>query len=76
MHELISFPLAVGDLGTRLALTIIFFGVILRLKIAGDSRGYLALNSLLCIYLKRMHEVQRLISTGLRDIHNWIKMRG
>ena len=20
-----------------------------------------------------MHEVQRLISTGLRDIHNWIK---
>ena len=25
MHELIPFPLAVGDLGTRLALTIIFF---------------------------------------------------
>ena len=22
---------------------------------------------------KRMHEVQRLISTGLRDIHNWIR---
>ena len=34
----------------------------------GDTLG-----SLLCIYLKRMHEVQRLISTGLRDIHNWIK---
>ena len=24
--------------------------------------------------LKRMHQVQRLISTGLRDIHNWIKV--
>ena len=23
-------------------------------------------------HLKRMHEVQRMISTGLRDIHNWI----
>ena len=28
----------------------------------------------LCIYLKRMYEVQRLISTGLQDIHNWIKV--
>ena len=23
--------------------------------------------------LKRMHEVQLLMSTGLRDIHNWIR---
>ena len=38
------------------------------LKVAGDT-----LSSLLCIKLKRMQEVQRLISTGLRDIHNWIK---
>ena len=28
MHELTPFPLAVGDLGTRLTLTIIFFCVI------------------------------------------------
>ena len=59
MHELIPFPLAVEDLGTRLALTIIFFVVIsvaLRSRaggFAGDTLG-----SLLCIYLKRMHEVQ------------------
>ena len=38
------------------------------LKVAGDTLG-----SLLCIKLKRMQEVQRLISIGLRDIHNWIK---
>ena len=31
------------------------------------------LGLLLCIYLKSIHEVQRLISTGLRDIHNRIK---
>ena len=31
------------------------------------------LGLLLCIYLKSIHEVQRLISTGLRDIHNQIK---
>ena len=30
MHELIPFPLAVGDLGTRLALTIIFFACFLQ----------------------------------------------
>lgn len=36
------------------------------------SRGD-TLNSLLCIYLKHLHEVQRLTPTGLRDIHNWIK---
>ena len=23
--------------------------------------------------LKRIHEVQRLISTGIRDIHNWVR---
>ena len=34
------------------------------------------MGSLLYIYLRRMHEVQRLISTGLRDIHNWIKDEG
>ena len=47
MHELIPFPLAVGDLGTRLALTIVFFVAIsaaLRSRgtrggLAGDSRG-------------------------------------
>ena len=37
-------------------------------KVAEDTLG-----SLLCIYLKRMHEVSRLILTGWRDIHNWIK---
>ena len=37
-------------------------------KVAGDTLG-----SLFCIYLKRVHEVEGLISTGLRDIHNWIK---
>ena len=31
------------------------------------------LGSLLCIYLKGMHEVQRLTSTSLRDIHDRIK---
>lgn len=36
--------------------------------IVGDTLG-----SLLCIYLKGMHEVQRLISTSLLDIYNWIK---
>ena len=38
------------------------------IKVTGNTLG-----SLLCIYLKRMHAVQRLISTGFRDIHNWIK---
>ena len=38
------------------------------LKVAGNTLG-----ALLCIHLKRMHEVKRLISTGLRDLHNWIK---
>ena len=38
------------------------------LKVAMDILGLL-----LCIYLKSIHEVQRLISTGLRDIHNQIK---
>ena len=37
-------------------------------KVLGDTLG-----SLLCICLKRMHEVQRLISTGSRDIHNLTK---
>ena len=37
-------------------------------KAAGDTLGVL-----LCIYLKRMYEVQRLISTGLRNIHNMTK---
>ena len=36
--------------------------------VSGDTLG-----SLLCIYLKRMHEVQRLTSTSLRDIHDRIK---
>lgn len=36
--------------------------------IVGDTLG-----SLLCIYVKGMHEVQRLISTSLLDIYNWIK---
>ena len=36
--------------------------------IIGDTVG-----SFLCIYLKCMHEVKRLVSTGLRDIHNWKK---
>ncbi len=39
------------------------------IKVAGDTLG-----SSLCIYLKRMHEVQRLTSTALRDIHDWIKI--
>ena len=46
-----------GDLGSPEAL-----------KVAMDILGLL-----LCIYLKSIHEVQRLISTGLRDIHNRIK---
>ena len=33
------------------------------LKVAGDTLG-----SLVCTYLKRMHQEQRLISTGLSDI--------
>ena len=40
------------------------------------SRGTpwtVTMGSLLSIYLKRMHEVQKLILKGLRDIHNWIK---
>ena len=36
--------------------------------VVGDILG-----SLLCIKLKRMQDVQRLISTGSLDIHNWIK---
>ncbi len=39
------------------------------LKVAGDTLG-----SSLCIYLKRMHEVQRLTSTTLRDIYDWTKI--
>ena len=38
------------------------------IKVAGDTLGWL-----LCIYLKRMHEVLRLTSTSLRDIHDRIK---
>ncbi len=38
-------------------------------KVAGDTLG-----SSLCIYLKRKHEVQRLTSTTLRDIYDWIKI--
>ena len=49
MHGLIPFLLAVGDLGTRLALTIIFFVV--------NSWG-ISWAHCFCIYLKRMHEVQ------------------
>ena len=37
------------------------------LKVAKDTFG-----SLSCKNLRRMHEVQRLISRGLRDMHNWI----
>ena len=37
-----------------------------KFKVTGDT-----LSSLLCIYLKRMQEVQPLILTGLQD--NWIK---
>ena len=44
MHELIPFPLAVGDLGTRLALTIVFFVAIsAALRSRGIRRGYLGL---------------------------------
>ena len=45
------------------------FYVIQAFKVAVDT-----LVSLLRIYLKPMHEEQRLISTGLRDIQNWIEM--
>ena len=38
------------------------------LKVAMDILGLL-----LCIYLKSINEAQRLMSTGLRDIHNRIK---
>ena len=41
---------------------------LIHFKVAEDT-----LNSLLCIYLKQLHEVQRLTPTGLQDIHNWIK---
>ena len=37
----------------------------LQFKVAGDTLG-----SSLCIYLKRMHEVQRLSSTSVRNIHD------
>ena len=37
------------------------------LKVARDTFG-----SLSCKKLRRMHEVQRLISTSLRDMNNWI----
>ena len=59
MQELIPFPLAVGDLGTRLALIIIFF-VAISVALRSWAGGFAAdtLGSLLCIYLKRMHEVQ------------------
>ena len=46
MQELIPFPLAVGDLGTRLALIIIFFGGdFCSIKVAGRGirGGYLGL---------------------------------
>ena len=42
MHELIPFPLAAGDLGTRLALTIVLFVVISEaLRSWGIRGGYL-----------------------------------
>ena len=43
--------------------------------ILGFLGGY-TLGSLLCIFLKGMHEIQRLISTDLRNIYNWIKDEG
>ena len=44
MHELILLPLAVGDLGTRLSLTIIFFVVIsAALRSRRIRGGYLGL---------------------------------
>ena len=59
MQELIPFPLAVGDLGTRLALIILFF-VAICVALRSRAGGFAAdtLGSLLCIYLKLMHEVQ------------------
>ena len=44
----------------------------MQLKVAGNTLG-----SLLCTFLKRVHEVQQSeISTGLhmRDVYNWIKV--
>ena len=35
--------------------------------------GIYAFGSLLCIYLKCMHKVQRLISIGLQDSQTWKK---
>ena len=41
-----------------------FLLLFLIIKVAGDTLG-----SSFCIYLKRMHEVQRLTSTSVRNIH-------
>ena len=38
----------------------------------GDTLGSFV-SLLLCIYLKHMHDAQRPISIGLRDIYNWLK---
>ena len=45
-----------------------FFAFEFALSSWGDTLG-----SFLYIYFKRIHEVQRLIATGLRDIHNWLR---
>ena len=37
------------------------------LRVARDTSGSLSSKN-----VRGMHEVQRLISTGLRDMHNWI----
>ena len=41
-----------------------------KLKVARDTFGLLS-----CKKLRRMHEVQRLISTSLRDMNNWIHIQ-
>ena len=51
-----------------IVITIMMIMMMMIIKIIiGGHRG------LICIYLKCMHEVKLLVSSSLRDIHNWNK---
>ena len=62
------------DTGTKFAYTImkaVLINHISKVKVSPHVRPHLL--TMVTASLTRMHEVQRLISIGLRDIHNWIR---
>ena len=62
------------DTGTKFAYTImkvVLINHISKVKVSPHVRPHFP--TMVTASLTRMHEVQRLISTGLRDIHNWIR---